>query len=365
MRKVMATMAIAGLVFFLAGLIGCESKPPVMPGKETAPRKVFNWKYTQQRIASEPGMAYYKDLFEKKLPAMTNGRMQIKLYWAGELVKSADSLDAVKTGTLEIIGMPCIYFKGAIPEAGIEYGLPFGIRTPFEMYNFMYGEKLPNLFGGWRAIDFLRKVYSKFGVHYLTGGVDCWPASFMFTKPIKSIADIKGKKVRASGTMITWIEKLGGQGVYIPGEEAYTALQTGALDGVTWGSAMGMLSMKFPEVAKYFLYPPLMPVNHLSIVVNQKAWDSLDEDLKQILEFAFIKAGLDMTAHQNFTGERWALTQMAKNAKVTLNELKGKDLKIAEKAAYEIWEDEAKKSPGCTELVGKVKDYMKTLGYME
>lgn len=329
------------------------------------PQKVYKWKYTQMRIASEPGMYYYKDLFEKKLPAMTNGRMQIKLYWAGELVKATESLEAVRDGIVEIIGMPSIYFRGAIPEAAVEYGLPFGIRTPYELYNFMYGEKLPNLFGGWRAIDFLRKVYDKYGVFYLAGGIDCWPASLMFTKPIKSIHDIKGKKVRAFGSMIDWVQKLGGQGVYIPGEEAYAALQTGALDGITWGSAMGMYSMKFYEVCKYFLYPPIMPVNHMTILVNKKAWASLSDDLKQILEFAFIKAGLDMTAHQNWTGEKWGLEQMMKKHGVKLNELTGNDLKLAEKTAFELWEIEAKKSPGCAELVSKVKDYMRTMGYIE
>jgi TRAP-type mannitol/chloroaromatic compound transport system substrate-binding protein len=357
MKKGTNPVVILAVLAFLASLLTSSDV--------LAQQKVYKWKYTQQRIASEPGMAYYKDLFEKKLPAMTNGRLQIKLYWAGDLVKSTESLDAVRDGVLEVIGMPSVYFRGVIPEAGIEYGLPFGIRTPFEMYNFMYGEKLPNLFGGWKGIDFLRKVYAKHNVFYLTGGMDCWPASLMFTKPIKSINDLKGKKVRAFGTMINWIEKLGGQGVYIPGEEAYTALQTGAIDGITWGSAMGMYSMKFHEVCKYFLYPPIMPVNHLTIVVNQKAWDSLTDDLKPILEHAFIKAGLDMTAHQNWTGEKWALNLMAKKHKVVLNELTGNDLKTAEKVAYAIWEDEAKKSPSCAELVGKVKDYMKTLGYME
>ena len=357
MKKGMAVLGLVGVLTFIGAM--------VFGGSDAYAQKVYKWKYTQQRIASEPAMAYYKDLFEKKLPAMTNGRLQIKLYWAGELVKSAESLDAVRDGVLEIIGMPSVYFRGAIPEASIEYGLPYGIRTPYELYNFMYGEKLPNLFGGWRGIDFMRKVYEKHGVYYLTGGIDCWPASLMFTKPIKSINDLKGKKVRAFGTMINWIEKLGGQGVYIPGEEAYTALQTGAIDGITWGSAMGMYSMKFHEVCKYFLYPPLMPVNHLTILVNRKAWDSLTDDLKPILEFAFIKAGLDMTAHQNWTGEQWALNVMMKKHKVTMNELKGNDLKVAEKAAFAIWDDEAKKSPSCAELVGKVKDYMKVLGHME
>ena len=326
-----------------------------------AAEKVFRWKYQQMRIASEPAMAYYKEMFEKTLPAMTNGRLQIKMFWAGELVKSADSLDAVKSGVVEMIGMPSIYFKGVIPEAGIEYGLPFGIRTPSEMYNFMYGKKLPNLFGGWRAIDLVRKVYAKHGVYYLAGGVDCWPAAYMFTSPINSLADLKGKKVRASGLMINWIERFGGQGVYIPGEEAYSALQTNAIDGITWGSAMGMYSMKFHEVAEYFLWPPVNPINHLTVLVNEKAWKSLPDDLKVILEQAMVRAGLDMTAHQNWTGERWGLSQMEK-AGVTINELKGADLQKAEEVAFQIWDEEAKKSPECAELVRMTKDYLRTMG---
>ena len=329
-----------------------------------AQEKVFNWKYQQMRLASEPGMAYYTEMFEKTLPAMSNGRLKVKMFWAGDLVKSADSFDAVKSGVVDMIGMPSIYFKGIIPEASIEYGLPFGIRTPYEMYNFMYGKKLPNQFGGWAAIDLLRKIYEKHGVHYLVGGVDCWPASLMFNSPINKISDLKGKKVRASGLMITWVERLGGQGVYIPGEEAYSALQTKTINGVTWGSAMGMYSMKFHEVCKYFLYPPVNPVNHLTVLVNKKSWDALPADLKAILEEGMIKAGLDMTAHQNWTGEQWGLNKMAQKG-VKMNVLKGADLAKAEEVAYAIWDEEAKKSPESAELVKMVKSYMKEMGYMK
>jgi TRAP-type mannitol/chloroaromatic compound transport system substrate-binding protein len=360
MRKNEGWVVLLGMVMLSCAFWGFESQTAF-----AAPAKVYKWKYVQWRVAAEAGMAGYKDLFEKRLPAMSNGRLQIKMYWAGDLIKSTEALDAVKTGMVEIIGMPSIYFKGAIPEASIEYGLPFGIRTPEEMYNFLYGDKMPGLFGGWKGADFMRKVYAKHGVHYLVGGIDCWPASYMFTKPINSIADIKGKKVRAAGNMITWIEKLGGQGVYIPGEEAYTALQTGALDGITWGSAMGMYTMKFQEVCKYFLYPPLMPVNHGTILVNQKAWDSLTDDLKQMLELGFIKAGLDMTNNQNFTGEQWGLNVMQKKYGVKVNTLSGEDLKRAHQVAYQIWDEEAKKSPSCAELVEKIKDFMKTMGHVD
>lgn len=351
-RKTVLFLVLAVLVVLALPVVGMASE------------KVFNLKYQQMRLASEPGMAYYTEMFEKTLPAMTNGRLRVKMFWAGDLVKGTESLDAVKSGVVDMIGMPSIYFRGVIPEASIEYGLPFGIRTPGEMYNFMYGHKLPNLFGGWRAIDVMRKIYAKHGVHYLTAGVDCWPAALMFNSPINKITDLKGKKVRASGLMISWVERLGGKGVFIPGEEAYSALQTKTIHGATWGSAMGMYSMKFHEVCKNFLWPPLMPVNHLTVLVNKKTWDSLPPDLQVALEQAMIKAGMDMTYHQNWTGEQWGLSKMAQKG-VKLNVLKGADLAKAEEVAYSLWDEEAKKSPEAAELVGMIKSYMKEMGYMK
>ena len=161
-----------------------------------------------------------------------------------------------------------------------------------------------------------------------------------------------------------WIEKFGGNGVFIPGEETYTSLQTGALDGVSWGSAIAMYSVKFHEVAKYFLWPPINPINTANVIVNEKAWNSLPDDLKATLEQAMIIAGMNHTYHQNWTGEQWGLTQM-KKAGVTLNELKGDELKKAEKAAHEVWEKEAKRSPASAKLVDMTKDYMRTMGYLD
>lgn len=330
----------------------------------TAADKVFKWKLQAWRSAAEPGMQYYVEMFEKTLPAMTNGRLQIKMYWGGELVATPDMLDSVKMGVVEM-GLASAYtYQGVIPAAAVEYNLPFGIRTPSELYNFMYGKKVPNIFGGWRGIDVLRPEYAKQGVHLLVTGVDCWPGSFMFTSPINSIDDFKGKKVRASGLMMEWMRRVGGNGVFITGEELYTSLQTGALDGVSWGSSVAMHAVKFHEVAKYFLSPPIMPINCANVIVNQRAWDSLPDDLKVILEHALMKAGMDHTLHQNWTGEAWGLEQMDK-AGVTINYLTGDDLKKAQKVAFELWEDEAKRSPASAKLVEMIKDYMKTMGHIK
>ncbi|MFP4573410.1 MAG: TRAP transporter substrate-binding protein DctP [Desulfobacterales bacterium] len=330
----------------------------------TAADKVYKWKMQAWRSAAEPGMAYYKEIFEEVLPELTDGRLQIDMYWGGELVATPDMLDAVRSGMIEI-GLASSYtYQGEIPVAAVEYGLPFGIRSPAEKYNFMYGKEMSDIFGGWRAIDLLREEYAKRGVHLLVSGIDCWPGSFMFTSPIESIEDIEGKKVRASGLMMDWIRKLGGDGVFITGEETYSALQSGAIDGVSWGSSMGMYTTGFHEVAKHFLYPPLMPVNSANIIINKKAWDSLPDDLKIALEQAARLAGIAHTNHQNWTGEKWGLIQMEK-ADVEVHHLEGEDLEKAKEVAFELWDEQAERSPASKELVGMIKDYMKTMGYLD
>ncbi|MBA7548428.1 Monocarboxylate 2-oxoacid-binding periplasmic protein [subsurface metagenome] len=339
---------------------------PTTPAPTTpAPApEVIEWKLQHHRIAAERAMMYYKDMLENKIPELTGGRLKIKLYYGGELVKSADITDAVSTGTLEMAVTSAYYHKGIMPEAGIEYGLPFGIRTPMELYNFMYGEEMPGFFGGWKAIDFLRSIYAEHDIYYLAGGLDCWPASFMTTFPVNSIADLKGKKMRGAGLMNDWVAKIGGEGVYIPGEELYTALATGAIDAVSWGSGMGNYSMGFHEVCKYFLYPPLMPLNSANAIVNMDAWNSLPDDIKGILEMALKEVGLDFAAHSNITGEAWSLNKMDQEYGVTLCELTGDDLKKAEEAAFEIWDEQAALSPRCAQYVEMIRDYMRTMGYV-
>lgn len=329
-----------------------------------AAEPVYKLKMQAWRVASERAMAYYKDLCEKDIPALTNGRVQIKMFWGGELVKVTEMLNAVKTGTIDI-GLSSAYqYSGQIPAAAVEYGLPYGFRHPGEVHNFFYGKNLPGTFGGWRAIDILQKEYEKYGVHLLVSGFDCWPSYTMFRTPVKTVADIKGKKVRVSGLMMNWFQKLGGQGVFIPGEDTYNALQTGAIDGASWGGAMGMWSMKFHEVAKHYFGPAVIPVACANVIVNKKVWDSMPKDIQNILENAFAMAGVEFTNHQNWTGEQWGLNKM-KATKVQIHELKGADYEMGLKAAIEIWDEIAKRDEASAKLVAMKKDYMKQMGYLK
>jgi len=329
-----------------------------------AAEKKFVWKCQSWRSPAEHGMKHYRDFFEKTLPAMTDGNFTIKLYTSGELVSYPEILSAVQQGVIEVGHSSPYGYQGKIPVGAMEFGLPFGISDPLELYNFFWGEKVPKYWGGWRAIDLLRKEYmERAGVVLVVSGADFWPSGFVFNKPVKTAADIKGKKVRAGGLMARWIQKMGGNGVFITADEMFTALQTGGIDGATWGGAYGAVSTRLTEVAKNYLLPQLLPVCTGNIIVNKKAWDSLPKSYQLILEEGLKAVGMQFSANQNWTGEKWSMKYLVEKQGGSVIEWKGKDLEIAKKIGFEIWDEEAKRSPAGAEYVSKMRDYMKVMGY--
>src|SRR3989304_7409040 len=94
-------------------------------------------------------------------------------------------------------------------------------------------------------------------------------------KPIRKIKDFKGYKIRSSGAIADMLKDLGAVPTLIPGEELYLALQTGVVDGAHWGAAQGALTMKFCEVAKYYIQPDLAMAGTDAIIINKDAFNAL------------------------------------------------------------------------------------------
>lgn len=333
---------------------------PTTPAPAPAP-EVIKWKYQSHRIASEFGHWYYKELIEDIIPAMTNGRLEIEYFWAGEVVTTGELFDAVSRGALEIITSPP-YWTGILPEASIEGGLPYSFRDSMELYHFYYGKEEPGFWRGWRFIDLLRGIYAEHNIYYLSA-TDSWPASFMFAEPFETLDDLQGRSVRAPGVRAEWWSRIGLVPIPTPAEELHTALATGVLDGVGWGSGMGHYTMGFYETCKYMLMPVLIQHNPTPTIVNMDAWNALPDDIKLMLEPAFIKAGFDMTFLQNQIGEKWAIDKMVEEYGVTVVELNEADLERAMEAAWDVWDGLSKISPKGAEMVQLMTEYMEFRGY--
>ena len=138
--------------------------------------------------------------------------------------------------------------------------------------------------------EMLKEAHAKHNILYYTEKI--YPTALISKKPIRKIEDFKGLKIRSSGAIAEMLKDLGAATSLIPGEELYLALQTGVMEAAHWGAAGGALSMKFPEVAKYYIQPNLAMAGTDVIVINKEAFNALPKDLQMILDKALKETGL-------------------------------------------------------------------------
>ena len=106
-----------------------------------------------------------------------------------------------------------------------------------------------------------------------------YPTEVVLKKKIASAADLGSLKIRSTGTMLEYLAAAGSSPQQIAGPEIYQAISTGVVDGAHWGAAIGALSMKFWEVAKFHMKPALGFAND-AYIVNVAALEKLPADLR-------------------------------------------------------------------------------------
>ena len=118
-----------------------------------------------------------------------------------------------------------------------------------------------------------------------------------FRKEIKTVADLKGLKMRIGGTGGLPLQKLGVVPQQIPGGDIYPALEKGTIDAAEWVGPYDDEKLGFYKVAKFYYYPGWWEGGpELDLFVNNKAWDELPKDYQSILEAACYEANVDMMA---------------------------------------------------------------------
>ena len=167
----------------------------------------------------------------------------------------------------------------------ITHGYPF---TQFASFNLSHVNDLPfaliNQQGGALAMEtlypkYLKEEYEKMGV-YLAYWVVTSPYNIISKKPIRTIDDLKGLKIRSGGGYASDIlEALGAVPVVVAGPELYTSFQTGIVDGLLHMDA-AVVSYKLHELGKYVLQ---ININRLGIpyAMNKKFFDALSPERKR------------------------------------------------------------------------------------
>jgi TRAP-type C4-dicarboxylate transport system substrate-binding protein len=235
-----------------------------------SPQKVITWGFAPSSASATPGSSYHKYIMEPfadLINADTNG--QLKLIIHKGLVPDNRVIEGVRDGTVDM-GAQIVQFRAELALLG------------FIVLPFIPHEKLPEIAKQMKPA-FSKLLSEKHDVVLL--GYGYAPKQWLITKkPIRTVEDMKGYKIRVAATeTLELLKAAGANPVFMPMSEVYPALQRGVIDGgIT--SLEGVVSKKWYEVLKY-VYD--WPVGNGSYIwfANKKSWATLPSDLqKQILK---------------------------------------------------------------------------------
>ena len=227
------------------------------------------------------------ETMSKRVAAATDGKFQIQVFAAGEIVPALQVLDAVQAGTVECGHTAPYYYIGKDPTFAFATSIPFGLNAR--------QQDAWMRFGGGREL--MNEFYKEYSIYGITCGNTGAQMGGWFRKEIKTVDDLKGLKFRIGGFAGQVVSKLGVIPQQIAAGEIYPALEKGTIDAAEWVGPYDDEKLGFNKIAKYYYYPGWWeggPALHM--FTNTKAYDALPADYKAALAASCHEANTWMCA---------------------------------------------------------------------
>jgi TRAP-type C4-dicarboxylate transport system substrate-binding protein len=214
---------------------------------------------------------WFVDEFKKR----TGGKSEIQMFWGGSVAKDKEIPDFLSGGAADMGDIITPYFPDKFP---LNNAVGYFIPQPHSTIEI--GELMEYWHRAYPQFDAELAKYNLKAVGYRPledYGIIC-------TKPIKSIEDFKGKRIRTYGFAYpAFVQALGGTPVSMSSSDGYEALQRGILDCSPIGPSLAH-GWKYDEVAKYYIEVPIgASFGHL-IAMNLNSYKKLDEQTRSILD---------------------------------------------------------------------------------
>ncbi|MDD3539127.1 MAG: TRAP transporter substrate-binding protein [Candidatus Caldatribacteriota bacterium] len=234
------------------------------------------WKSSGHGPATDPSQIYHDKLCEA-ITIASGGRLEVRAFVGGSVVPATQELNGVSEGVLDMCYTCPMYNLDKWPAAGLISSRPGGLP----------GEALRTWFNYGGGADLMNKMMEGFNVITFPGALSPLPEEVFLhsKKEIKTAADIKGLKIRASGDGGEILNRMGAAVVFLPGGELYEAMQRGTIDAFEYSTLASNWDMHFNEIAKYvILSPSRAPSDPQCFYVNKNSWEKLPDDLKRLVQ---------------------------------------------------------------------------------
>ena len=235
------------------------------------------WRMVTTWPKNFPGLGTGAELLARFIEQGTEGKLSVKVYGGGDLVKPFDSLDAVARGEVEMGHGAPYYWKKNVPAVQFIAGYPFGLSAQEQNAWHQYG-------GGQELAD---EIYRALGCKFFPSGNSGTQMGGWFNKEINSLEDYRGLRMRIPGLGGEVLKAAAAQPINLPGAEIKPALDAGDIDATEWVGPYNDLAFGLHKNAKFYYYPGWHePGTTLDNFINIQAWESLPDDQKAVVTAA-------------------------------------------------------------------------------
>ncbi|WP_084650255.1 TRAP transporter substrate-binding protein [Stappia stellulata] len=222
---------------------------------------------------------------------LSGGRMRVRLFPDGELVAAPGIFDTVSAGTAQMGHAASAYWQAKMPAAVFFTAVPFGL-LPHEHVTWLEQA------GGQALWD---KLYAPYGVRPFLAGNTGAQMGGWFTRPVETLDDLNGLKIRMPGLGGEIMRRLGATPVSLPPAELVQALASGLIDAAEFLGPASDRALGFSSATKLYYAPGFHDPNGANeVLVNSVAFDGLADDLK-----AVVIAACRAETLQSMAGSDW------------------------------------------------------------
>ena len=332
--------AAAGIAVFAAST--------ALAGSHSTTNLRISTHYAPETVSGKLAAQYIEDI-----ETMSNGEINVEMFYSSSVVKSVETFDAAATGILDCDMTGGGYQTGKNPAFQFVGDIMGGYSTPYQQLSWLY-------FGG--GLEDAQALYNKYDMQ-LVGWWVYGQESLASSRPLDGVGALKDFKFRSPPGMETKIfAKLGAKPIVMDFTEIFTALETGIIDGADASGLANNVGLGLYDLVKHANFPGFhsMPSDHLAC--NKSVWDAMPAAHRKIMSVSM--EALALRTALTFEKKNASAAAKLRSEGVTLWQWSPEDLQTFRDAAQATWPEFAT-TPEAKALVASHIEYLTELGLVK